>query len=159
MGGTLLTFSRRAATAVAVLVVAIATAGGIRLALDQVPVDPQGGRWVATATGAFGAQDAPSGEDSWRLLPDASLALLLDSDQARGKSVGSLDFDDATGTLTVRVSGDGSGDARYVVTPPIGHSCREVTRVVVEGAGDAQHLDDQLPETVEEIDPDMTVWQ
>lgn len=150
---------RRALALAAVAAIALAFALISGLERLTAPVDPQGGRWVATATGAFGAQDAPSGEDSWRLLPDASLALLLDSDQARGKSVGSLDFDDATGTLTVRLSGDGSGDARYVVTPPIGHSCGEVTRVVVEGAGDAQHLDDQLPETVEEIDPDMTVWQ
>lgn len=150
---------RRALALAAVAAVTLAFALISGLERLTAPVDPQGGRWVATATGAFGAQDAPSGEDSWRLLPDASLALLLDSDQARGKSVGSLDFDDATGTLTVRLSGDGSGDARYVVTPPIGHSCGEVTRVVVEGAGDARHLDDQLPETVEEIDPDMTVWQ
>lgn len=150
---------RRALALAAVAAVTLAFALISTLERLTAPADPQGGRWVATATSVHGAQDAPSGEDSWRLLPDASLALLLDSDQARGKSVGSLDFDDATGTLTVRLSGDGSGDARYVVTPPIGHSCGEVTRVVVEGAGDARHLDDQLPETVEEIDPDMTVWQ
>lgn len=150
---------RRALALAAVAAVALAFALISGLERLTVPVDPQGGRWVATATGALGAQDAPSGEDSWRLLPDASLALFLDSDQARGKSVASLDFDEATGTLTVRLSGDGSGDARYVVTPPIGRSCEEVARVVVDGAGDARHLDDQLPETVEEIDPDMTVWQ
>lgn len=151
---------RRRALALAV-VAAIALAFALISGLERLttPIDPQGGRWVATPKSALGALDAPSGEDSWRLLPDTSLALFLDSDQARGKSVASLDFDEATGTLTVRLSGDGSGDARYVVTPPIGRSCEEVARVVVDGAGDARHLDDQLPETVEEIDPDMTVWQ
>lgn len=140
--------------ALGVVVAAFALIAGVERA--TAPVDPQGGRWVATKTTVLDAQDVPEGEDSWVILPDSSIGLFLGSEASVGRRVESLELS-GDGTLEVTLSGEatGSGASRWVVSAPLGHSSGEVTKVEVKGAGEVQHLEDQVPE--EDIDPGMSV--
>lgn len=148
--------SRRFLIGALALIATVVVASGVRYATDLIPVDPQGGRWVATKTTVLDAQDVPEGEDSWFLLPDSSIGLFLGSEGSAGRRVESLELD-GDGTLEVTLSGEAtdSGASRWVVSAPLGHATNEVTRVEVKGAGEVRHLEDQVPE--EDIDPGMSV--